>query len=132
MKTQEIEALFKDWNAVRAARIQALIEDEEMTPFDAMVHYDTNLAPMGTDREKFAMVGLSFDTTPTTEEDATDFVEMVIAAYNLWGEEVILNPKHTPLQIANLLQKVMNDPIRMVPPAPQQHTTFIDLTNAKV
>ena len=132
MKTQEIEALFKDWNAVRAARIQALIEDEEMTPFDAMVHYDTNLAPMGTDREKFAMVGLSFDTTPTTEEDATDFVEMVIAAYNLWGEEVILNPKHTPLQIANLLQKVMNDPIRMVPPAPQQHKTFIDLTNAKV
>lgn len=132
MKTQEIEALFKDWNAVRAARIQALIEDEEMTPFDAMVHYDTNLAPMGTDREKFAMVGLSFDTTPTTEEDATDFVEMVIAAYNLWGEEVILNPKHTPLQVANLLQKVMNDPIRMVPPAPQQHKTFIDLTNAKV
>lgn len=132
MKTQEIESLFKDWNAVRAARIQFLIEDQEMTPFDAMVHYDTNLAPMGTDREKFAMIGVSFDTTPTTEEDATDFVEMVIAAYNLWGEEVILNPNHTPLQVANLLQKVMNDPIRMVPPAPQQHTTFIDLTNAKV
>ena len=132
MKTQEIESLFKDWNAVRAARIQTLIEDEEMIPFDAMVHYDTNLAPMGSDREKFSMIGFSFDTTPTTEEDATAFVEQVIAAYTLWGEELILNPTHTPLQVANLLQKVMNDPIRMVPPAPAQHKTFIDLTNAKV
>jgi len=132
MKTQEInrpfvESLFKDWNAVRAARIHTIINEEGMNSFDAMVHYDTFLAPIGTDRQKFAMIGLFFDTTPTTEEAAATFVEEVIMAYSLWGEQVMLNPTHTSLQSATLLQKVMDDEVRLIPPAPEQHLTIIDL-----
>ena len=60
------------------------------------------------------------------------FVERVMTAYALWNEQVILRPEWNYTQQAAALQKVMDDEIPLVAPAPMQHMCIVDLRGMQI
>lgn len=132
MKIEEIESLFALMNDCRTAAITQIVKEEKCDQFTATVRYDTQRAPTITDREKFALIGFEFpaDFVPATDDEATLFNERVMAAYAMWGDKVIAYEHFSPRDLSSVLQKVMQDTVRLVPPT-RDCTQYIDLANAK-
>ena len=94
--------------------------------------YDGSMAPIMTDREKFALIGYDFpaDFVPATDDEATLFNERVMAAYAMWGDRIVAYEHFSPKDLSSVLQKIMQDTVRLVPPT-KDCTQYIDLLNAK-
>lgn len=135
MKTEtEIDNLFTLLNEERALGIHELMVVDGMNHFDAMIKWDTTHASKTTDRKKFALIGCDFPAcfVPKDEAAAEVFVERVLTAYAMWGENVLLRSEWNYTQQAAALQKVMDDEISLLAPKPDQHYCVIDLREMKI
>jgi len=135
MKTEtEIESFFSTLNEERTKAIAAIVAADGISPFDAMLKHDAEVAPRITDRQKFTLIGCDFPPcfVPKDEAAAEEFVERVLTAYAMWNEQVILNPDWTFTQQAAALQKVMDDEISLLAPKPDQHYCVIDLRGVQI
>ena len=135
MKTEtEISSMFALLNDERSKGIDAIIADEGLAHFDAMLKWDGEIAPKITDRKKFALIGCDFPScfVPKDEDAAQLFVERVMAAYAMWNEQVLTRTEWNFTQCAAALQKIMDDEIPLVAPAPMQHYCVIDLRGMKI
>lgn len=135
MKTEtEIDNLFTLLNEERALGIHELMVVDGMNHFDAMIKWDTTHAAKITDRKKFALIGCDFPAcfVPKDEAAAELFVERVLAAYAMWGEDVLLRPEWIPEEQVAALQKVMDDEIPLLAPKPDQHYCIIDLRGVQI
>ena len=132
MKIEDIEALFASMAERRTAAITKTMEDENCGYMTAAIKYDRELAPLTTDREKFQLIGFDFpaDYTPATDDEATLFNERVMAAYAMWGDRIVAYEHFSPKDLSSVLQKIMQDKVRLVPPT-KDCTQYIDLLNAK-
>lgn len=135
MKTEtEISSMFALLNDERSKGIDAIIANEGLSHFDAMLKWDGEIAPRITDRKKFALIGCDFPAcfVPKDETAAELFVERVLAAYAMWNEQVLLRSGWSFTQQAAALQKVMDDEIPLVAPAPMQHMCVVDLRGMQI
>ena len=135
MKTEtEISSMFALLNDERSKGIDAIIADEGLAHFDAMLKWDGEIAPKITDRKKFALIGCDFPAcfVPKDEDAAQLFVERVMAAYAMWNEQVLTRTEWNFTQCAAALQKIMDDEIPLVAPAPIQHYCVVDLRGMKI
>ena len=135
MKTEtEINTLFSLLNEERALGIHEIMVVEGMNHFDAMLKWDSTHAAKITDRRKFSLIGCDFPAcfVPKDESDAELFVERVMAAYAMWNEQVLMRPEWNFTQCAAALQKIMDDEIPLVAPAPMQHYCVVDLRGMKI
>ena len=135
MKTEtEISSMFALLNDERSKGIDAIIANEGLAHFDAMLKWDGEIAPKITDRKKFALIGCDFPAcfVPKDEAAAELFVERVMAAYAMWNEQVLTRTEWNFTQCAAALQKIMDDEIPLVAPAPMQHYCVIDLRGMKI
>jgi len=132
--TTEIDNLFTLLNEERALGIHELMVVDGMNHFDAMIKWDSSHAAKTTDRKKFALIGCNFPAcfVPKDEAAAEVFVERVLTAYAMWGEQVILRSDWSFTQQAAALQKVMDDEIPLIAPAPAQHMCIVDLRGMKI
>ena len=135
MKTEtEISSMFALLNDERSKGIDAIIANEGLAHFDAMLTWDGEIAPKITDRKKFALIGCDFPAcfVPKDEAAAELFVERVMAAYAMWNEQVLTRTEWNFTQCAAALQKIMDDEIPLVAPAPIQHYCVVDLRGMKI
>ena len=135
MKTEtEISSMFALLNDERSKGIDAIIANEGLAHFDAMLKWDGEIAPKITDRKKFALIGCDFPAcfVPKDEAAAELFVESVMAAYAMWNEQVLTRTEWNFTQCAAALQKIMDDEIPLVAPAPIQHYCVVDLRGMKI
>ena len=135
MKTEtEISSMFALLNDERSKGIDAIIANEGLAHFDAMLKWDGEIAPKITDRKKFALIGCDFPAcfVPKDEAAAELFVERVMAAYAMWNEQVLTRTEWNFTQCAAALQKIMDDEIPLVAPAPMQHYCVVDLRGMKI
>jgi len=135
MKTEtEINNLFTLLNEERNKSILAIAAANNLSHFDAMLKHDGEIAPKITDRKKFALIGCDFPAcfVPKDEAAAELFVERVLAAYAMWGEDVLLRPEWIPEEQVAALQKVMDDEIPLIAPKPDQHFSIIDLRGVQI
>ena len=135
MKTEtEISSMFALLNDERSKGIDAIIANEGLAHFDAMLKWDGEIAPKITDRRKFALIGCDFPAcfVPKDEDAAQLFVERVMAAYAMWNEQVLTRTEWNFTQCAAALQKIMDDEIPLVAPAPIQHYCVVDLRGMKI
>lgn len=135
MKTEtEISSMFAMLNEERNKSILAIAAADNLSHFDAMLKHDGEIAPKITDRKKFALIGCDFPEgfVPKDEADAELFVERVLAAYAMWGENVLLRPEWIPEEQVAALQKVMDDEIPLLAPKPDQHYCIIDLRGVQI
>lgn len=135
MKTEtEISSMFAMLNEERNKSILAIAAADNLSHFDAMLKHDGEIAPKITDRKKFALIGCDFPASfvPKDEADAELFVERVLAAYAMWGENVLLRPEWIPEEQVAALQKVMDDEIPLLAPKPDQHYCIIDLRGVQI
>ena len=135
MKTEtEISSMFALLNDERSKGIDAIIANEGLAHFDAMLKWDGEIAPKITDRKKFALIGCDFPAcfVPKDEAAAELFVERVMAAYAMWNEQVLTRTEWNFTQCAAALQKIMDDEIPLVAPAPIQHYCVVDLRGMKI
>ena len=132
MKTAEIESLFALMTECRSGAITKIMAEENCDYLTAAIKYDGSMAPTVTDREKFKMIGYDFpaDYIPATDDEATLFNERVMAAYAMWGDKIIAYEHFSPKDLSSVLQKIMQDTVRLVPPT-KDCTQYIDLANAK-
>ena len=135
MKTEtEISSMFALLNDERSKGIDAIIANEGLAHFDAMLKWDGEIAPKITDRRKFSLIGCDFPAcfVPKDEAAAELFVERVMAAYAMWNEQVLTRTEWNFTQCAAALQKIMDDEIPLVAPAPIQHYCVVDLRGMKI
>jgi len=132
MKIEEIESLFKRLSETRTKVVTDIMEKEGCNYMTAAIRYDGELAPQTTDRKKFALIGFEFpaDYIPATDDEATLFNERVMAAYAMWGDQVVGYEHLSPMRLSAVLQALMEDPVRMIPPT-KDCTQYIDLSLAK-
>lgn len=135
MKTEtEISSMFAMLNEERNKSILAIAAADNLSHFEAMLKHDGEIAPKITDRKKFALIGCDFPAcfVPKDEAAAELFVERVLTAYAMWGENVLLRPEWNYTQQAAALQKVMDDEIPLLAPKPDQHYCIIDLRGVQI
>ena len=132
MKTDEIESLFALMTECRTGAIRKIMAEQDCDYMTAAIRYDGQLAPLTTDREKFALIGFDFpaDFVPATEEQAIAFNEQVMAAYAMWGDKVVGYEHLSPRRLSAFLQGLMEDPVRMIPPT-KDCTQYIDASLVK-
>jgi len=132
--TTEISSMFAMLNEERNKSILAIAAADNLSHFDAMLKHDGEIAPKITDRKKFALIGCDFPAcfVPKDEAAAEEFVERVLTAYAMWNEQVILRSDWSFTQQAAALQKVMDDEIPLIAPAPAQHMCIVDLRGMKI
>jgi hypothetical protein len=130
--TPEIESIFTRLSETRTKVITDIMGKEGCDYLTAAMRYDGSMAPTTTDREKFALIGYDFpaDFVPATDDEATLFNERVMAAYAMWGDRIVAYEHFSPKDLSSLLQNIMQDTVRLVPPT-KDCTQYIDLLNAK-
>jgi hypothetical protein len=130
--TPEIESLFKRLSETRTKVVTDIMEKEGCNYMTAAIRYDGELAPPTTDRQKFALIGfhLPVDFVPQNEAEAIHFNERAMAAYAMWGDQVVGYEHLSPMRLSAVLQALMEDPVRMIPPT-KDCTQYIDLSLAK-
>jgi hypothetical protein len=132
MHTDDIQTVFDMLTEVRESGINKIVREENCDRFAATVKWDTHLAPLVTDREKFALIGIHLpaDFVPQTDAEAMSFNDRVFAAYKMWGDEVIAYDHLSPTDLTRVLQMVLDDKVHLVPPT-RDCTQYIDLAFSK-
>ena len=130
--TPEIESLFARLSETRKQVITDIMEKEGCNYMVAAVRHDGEVAPLTTDRKKFALIGFDFpaDFVPATDDQAILFNERVMTAYAMWGDRVVGYEHLSPRRLSAFLQALMEDPVRMIPPT-KDCTQYIDASLVK-
>ena len=132
MKIEEIESLFALMTESRTGAISKIMAEEDCDYMTAAIKYDGSMAPTTTDREKFALIGYDFpaDFVPATDDAAILFNERVMAAYAMWGDQLVGYEHLSARRLSAFLQALMEDPVRMIPPT-KDCTQYIDASLVK-
>jgi len=116
---KQIQDLFDSLNAARTVSINDMVE-QGFSYIDAAIRYDMESAPLGTNEEMLASIGV---------DPSTDSLEEIIDGLSLWGIYLTETNHLTDDEMRDyLVNRVFKDTVRIIPPN-RDCSEFIDLSS---
>jgi hypothetical protein len=123
------EEIFEKLNKERFVAIDILIAESTLSLQEAMLKHDFEMAEWTTNRKMLEMIGIvvhkKFDANNKTE--INKLFNKIMTSLKLWKIEVVNYFHLTELERLVELQRILDEPVRMMPPNEYCRMEYIDM-----
>jgi hypothetical protein len=121
--------IFEKLNKERFVAIDIIIAESTLSLQEAMLKHDFEMADWTTNRKMLEMIGIviceKFDADNKTE--INKLFDKIITSLKLWKIEVINYFHLTEVERLVELQRILDEPVRMMPPNEYCRMEYIDM-----